>query len=150
MTFFSFEQEIADALLADFMHTISGTNNRIQRINTVYANLLAEQKKKTLDSLYLETELADKAVEAANLFKAGDYIKANALYTLIAKEQPENTSMRFYQLYTLFLINKVDRENYPLIKHGFSILEKNGYTRPEIKAVLDFINLEESGVAGPG
>ena len=124
---------------------INQTNNRIQEIHTVYSNLLAEQQKQTLDSVYTQQALIEKEQEAARLFREGKYAMANVQYAAIAQAQPENTEARFYQLYSLFMNNKLDRGNYRLIKEGLQALERNGYHRAEIKETLDFIASEEGG-----
>jgi hypothetical protein len=123
------------------------TDNRIQRIDTVYSGLLAEQQKKTLDSLYTEAALSEKEQTAARLFRAGNYVGAGTEYALIARERPENTDARFYHLYCLFLGNKLDRGNYRQIKDGLRSLERNGYHRAEMREVLDYIAIEEGGLA---
>jgi hypothetical protein len=145
--------EIAETK-AELAEQIAGgtrvTNNRIQRIDTVYSGLLAEQQKRTLDSLYTEASLSEKEQTAARLFRAGNYISAGAEYALIAQERPENTDARFYHLYCLFLGNKLDRDNYRKIKDGLLGLERNGYHRAEIREVLEYIATEEGGLSGKG
>jgi len=124
---------------------INMTDMRIQRINTVYSNLLTEMEKRTVDSLYSESLLIDMEKEAAIFFQEGNYIQAMAHYAAVAEAQRENNNARFYYLYSLFLNNKMDRNNYQTIKEGLLALETHGYLRREIKDVLDFINYEEAG-----
>jgi len=122
------------------------TDEGIQRINAVYAGILAELEKRTLDSLYTEAVLIDMEQEAGLLFKEGKYMQASTLYKTLADAQPENTGARFFYLYSLFLGNKMDRANYSRIKEGFLVLERNGYERAEIRDVLEFIDIEERGL----
>jgi hypothetical protein len=124
------------------------TNSRIQRIDTVYSGLLAEQKKRTLDSIYTEASLSEKEQEAALLFRAGNYVSAGSEYALIAQARPENIDARFYHLYCLFLGNKMDRNNYQQIKDGLQSLERNGYIRAEMREILEYIAIEEGGLSG--
>jgi hypothetical protein len=138
------EQQISDGTNLTGSR-ITGTNSRIQRIDVLYSELLAEQQKRTLDSLYTESVLIEKEQNAAIHFRNGDYAKSNTEYEIVSKEQPANYEARFYYLYTLFLINKMDRSNYSQIKEGFEALERNGYNRQEIRDVLIYIELEEKG-----
>jgi hypothetical protein len=125
---------------------ITRTNERIQQIDAVYAGILAELEKRTLDSLYTETGLKEKEMEAGILFREGKYPSAGALYAVVAEAQPENVEARFYFLYSLFLSNKLDRSNYQRIKDGLQALDRNGYHRAEIREVLEHIELEERGL----
>lgn len=127
---------------------ITGVNNRIQRTERVYAELLSAQYRRTLDSLYKESELVEKKQEAARLFRAGNYVAASEQYAVVARARPEDVEARFYQWYSLFLINKMDMNNYKQIKEGLKGLEQNGYHRKEIREVLEYIEAEESGMSG--
>jgi uncharacterized membrane-anchored protein YhcB (DUF1043 family) len=119
----------------------------IQQIDKVYSRLLAEQGKWTLDTLYTEAVLIEKEQVAARLFRAGNYAQAGAEYAIIGRAQPENTDARFFHLYSLFLGNKLDRDNYRQIKEGLQVLERNGYYRQEIREVLEYIAAEESSLS---
>lgn len=125
---------------------IRGTNVRIQQIDNVYSGLLAEQQKRTLDSLYNESELMEKAQKAARLFQDGDYMGASAEYAIIAQARPEDAESQFFQWYSLFLNNRMDKSNYRKIKEGLQALERNGYLRAEIREVLEYIATEEEGL----
>lgn len=125
---------------------IDNTNIRIQRVNAVYEGILTEMQKKTLEAVYTENVLIDMENEAYDLFKKGKYALASDQYASLAKAQPENIEARFFNLYSLFLNNKLDRNNYSRIKEGMKALEKNGYIRVEIKEALDYIDLEENGL----
>jgi hypothetical protein len=130
---------------------ITGTNNQIQRVDALYSELLAEQQKRTVDSIYTEASLIETEDEAARLFNEGNYAHAGSLYAMLAQSRPENFEARFYYLYSLFLTNKMDRGNYYQIKEGFTALERNGYQRPEMREALEYINVEETGLeAGSG
>jgi len=124
---------------------IQETNSRIHQIDAVYSGLLAEQQKRTLDSLYTEGGLAEMERQAAALFREGKYSTASAQYAVIAQARPENSEARFFHLYSLFLSNRLDRGNYRQIREGLQTLERNGYHRPEIRDVLDFIEAEDGG-----
>ncbi|MCL2480640.1 MAG: hypothetical protein FWF38_02905 [Spirochaetaceae bacterium] len=123
---------------------IDYTNRRIATLNEVYNNILKEEKKKRVESLYSDKYLGDKMAEAALLLKEGKINQAYAIYELIAKEQPENKDARFYMYYTLFFKNRSDKEEYPKIKNGFNALEKEGYIRKEMIEVFSYIEAEET------
>jgi hypothetical protein len=119
------------------------TLSRLIRTERVYADLLEEQKKKTLDTLYGEEELLERTRRAGELFRAGKYKQARELYAGISEAQPENQEARFYRYYALFLLNKSDRNQYRLIREGFMQLERSGYMRDEIGETLAYIAAEE-------
>jgi hypothetical protein len=125
------------------INNIVAADRHIGRIEQVYSNLLEEQKKKTLESLYDEKELLDMLHAAQDSFKAEKYRQAYGQYVMVASEMPENMEVQFYKFYSLFLINKGDQNQYRQIKNAFLDIEKRGYSRPEIKEVLDFIAKEE-------
>jgi hypothetical protein len=129
---------------------IASTNQLVGQIEYVYAELLAEQQKKTLDSLYREGAVIDAGEEAYRLFMDGQYRRANELFIFLTEEQPEDQDAWFYRYYSLFLINKNDRGQYRGIREGFSLLERLGYTRPEMQEVIDYMTTEERGVAPVG
>jgi hypothetical protein len=160
---------------------ITQANTRIQEINALYSNLLAEQQKRMLDSLntqqardnlstqqpmdslytqrprdsfytkqapdglYTQQAILEMEQDAARLFREGKYAMASAQYAAVAQEQPENTDARFYYLYSLFLSNKLDRDNYRQIREGLEALERYGYYRMETKEMLEYITSEEDG-----
>jgi hypothetical protein len=98
--------------------------------------------------LYTDIDLADKEKTAMALYREGRYAEAHELFTVVAREQPENQAARFYQYYTRFLMNRLNREAYGEIRSGLAQLERNGYSRAEFREVLDFIDQEEQGYAG--
>jgi hypothetical protein len=120
------------------------TLSRLIRTEQVYADLLEEQKKKTLDALYGEEELLERIRRAGELFGAGKYKQAHDLYADISEAQPENREVRFYRYYTLFLLNKNDRNQYRFIREGLMQLERSGYMRDEIGGILSYIAAEET------
>jgi hypothetical protein len=124
------------------VRNITQTNEHIGQIEQVYGDLLAEQKKRTLESLYNEESLLESIHDAAELFKAGKYRQANELYVFISDEQPDNLDARFYRFYTQFLVNKGDQSQYRQIRNGLMELEKRGYTRTELQEVLEYIAAE--------
>ncbi|MCL2880324.1 MAG: hypothetical protein FWF29_08780 [Treponema sp.] len=124
------------------------TNNRIQALDAIYSGLLAEQKKRTLDSIYTEAALAEIEQAADRLFRTGNYARASVEYEAVARQRPKNTDARFYSLYSLFLSNKLDRSKYRQITEGLETLQRNGYQRVEINEVLDFITLEKNALHG--
>jgi uncharacterized protein YoxC len=138
-------EQTVNSGVARTIRSIFDVNYRVQQVEQIYADLLEEQQKKTLESLYDEEVLIQKSDEAAALFAKGQYRSANALYVVITEEQPENQDAWFYRWYSLFLSNKNDRAQYRQIREGLTLLERNGYTRPELLEVLVYITLEESG-----
>jgi hypothetical protein len=124
---------------------IAATNQLVGQVEQVYADLLAEQQKKTLESLYGEGALIKAWEDAQGLFKEGKYKQANELFILLTEEQPENQEAWFYRYYSLFLVNRNDREQYRAIRERFMLLERGGYTRSEMGEVLNYIAAEERG-----
>ncbi|MDR2965820.1 MAG: hypothetical protein LBU88_08600 [Treponema sp.] len=141
-----FEQELTttkNELEQDISDRFARTDNQIRRINTIYSRILAEQQKRTLDSMYSESGLIEIERNAARLFLEGKYADSSSQYLIVSNEQPENLNARFYYLYALFLNNKMDRGNYRQIREGFRLLERNGFYRTEMRSVLEHIDMEE-------
>jgi tetratricopeptide (TPR) repeat protein len=126
------------------VRSIDAADRHVGRVERVYADLLEEQKKKTLESLYNEEGLLARIGEAEALFREGKYRQAHELYLSAAESQPENQELIFYRYYALFLLNKNDRSQYRSIREGMTGLERTGYSRPEIGEVLSYIAGEET------
>ena len=123
---------------------IDNINKKLTDLNKVYNNILKEEKKKRVESVYSDKELADKMRDAALLLKEGKINQAYNMYEIVSEEQPDNKDARFYMYYTLFLKNKFDRDEYPKIKKGFYMLEREGYSRKEMTEVLLYIETEKN------
>ena len=119
--------------------------NAVRRLDATYMELLDAQKRRTLESLYAEDILASERKEAEAAFRAGRYPTANRLYREIAAAHQDDQEARFFLYYSLFLINKMERDNYRIIADAMNLLEKQGYTRREITETLNFI-AEETGL----
>jgi len=130
-------------ILYEIENANTDTMTRINRINNVYASLLAEMEKRTLDSIYSEVVLKDMEKEAQAHFSQGRFAQANALYSTIASSQPENKEAQFYYLYSMFLNNRMYRGNYRQIKEGLLALERGGFYRREVREIINFIESEE-------
>ncbi|MCL1812615.1 MAG: hypothetical protein FWG29_03745 [Treponema sp.] len=111
----------------------------IRSLDVTIQDLLDAQKRRTLESFYREDVLTAGRKEAAAAFSAGRYVTANLLYREIAAAHQNDQEARFFQYYALFLNNKMDRDNYPIIKDAMILLEKQGYTRKELTETLKFI-----------
>jgi hypothetical protein len=122
---------------------IRAGRDQSRRTERIYAALLDEQKKRTVESLYKGEELAIMAQNADALFRERKYKQANDIFAAISTAQPENRDVRFYELYSLFLNNRMDTNHYSRIRDGLLILRQAGYNRAEIGQVLDYIASEE-------
>lgn len=131
------------AQAARVISNITETDRHLSRVNQVYSDLLEEQKKRTLESLYDEEALLDRLQNAGKLFKEGKYRQAYDEYSIVAAEQPDNLEVQFYKYYSLFLRNKGDQNLYRPIKNAFLSLEKRGFSSPEMEEVLSYIAGEE-------
>ena len=126
---------------------INETNGMIAEIGGVYAALLEEQKKKTVESLFSEEESAGRIQRGEELMEAGKYHQANEEFTILVTAEPWNDEARFYMLYSLFLSNRTDWKQYRGIREGFALLNRNGYMREEMSEALGFMDEEERGIA---
>ena len=126
------------------LEKINKTNNTIITLNEIYESILREQKKRRVESVYVDKVFADRQAEAARLLREGKVNQAHSIYEFIAREQPENKEARFYMYYTLFSRNRSDKEEYSKIKRGFSVLEKEGYMRKEMLEILEYIEKEKN------
>jgi hypothetical protein len=139
-------EESVEALSSRTQRGISDTRSRVEQTRKVYAGLLEEQKKKTLEDLYDEQTILAQMSEAKRLFEERKYRQAHGLYVILTGHLPENQEMWFHRYYSLFLLNRSDRQQYRQIREGLTLLERQGYTRPEIREILMFIETEENGI----
>jgi hypothetical protein len=137
------------ALLAAITDTSDETQNTIGILDTSYRSLLDAQQRRTLEALYREDSLRTNRREAQAAFAAGRYVTANRLYGEIAQAHTTDLEARFYQYYSLFLINKMDRDQYLPVREAMMLLEQQGYSRRELRETLSFI-AEETGMNGEG
>jgi len=117
-------------------------------VHTITASLAATEAviiDRAGGSLFMQSALIEMEREAVAFFQSGKYAQARDLFFTVATAQPENFEARFFHLYSLFLNNRMDRSNYPRIREGFLALERHGFIREEIRAVLEFIEREELG-----
>lgn len=137
----------APAVIFETGSQITAADERVQRVDEKYTGgVLARVERNTLDSLYSGSLLAEMEKEAEAFFQKGNYARAAAKYLTVASAQPDNAEIRFYYLYSLFLSNKLDRDNYARIKDGLYVLERGGFYHPRLREALDFIELEERGL----
>jgi hypothetical protein len=114
----------------------------IEQLERTYSDLLAAQKRRTLESLYDETAVAAAQREAAAAFRQGRYLESYRLYGQVLDAHADNSEAHFYRFYALFLNNKTERNNYSAIQESFRLLERSGYTRREMQDTLDYIKAE--------
>jgi hypothetical protein len=125
------------------LRTIAGSSSEtmqtIRILDGSYQDMLDAQRRRTLESYYNEGTLVEERRAAATAFAEGRYVTANRLYAAIAAAHKDDQEAMFYQHYSLFLINKMDRDNYGQIQNAMSILERQGYMRRELAETLQFI-----------
>jgi hypothetical protein len=142
-------------------------NSQLSRSEKVYSKLLAEYQKKVIDNLYDENTplimtrerdviytsvqfrlydenmLLDMAKEAEAMFNKGQYRQAYERYVMVSDIQTENLEARFYRYYSLFLLNKNDRNRYREIRSALLQLDRNGFNHPELFRILKYLDTEE-------
>jgi hypothetical protein len=126
----------------DTADSISALSQQLSRLERTYSDLLAAQRRRTLESLYDETAVAATQREAAAVFRQGRYMEAYRLYGQVLDAHADNSEARFYRFYALFLNNKAERNNYSDIQEAFQLLERSGYTRREMQDTLGYIEAE--------
>ena len=147
--------EWGEAAKQNVLAALTGSSDEsLRAIRSLDINIMAlldAQKRRTLDSFYREDILTAERKEAAAAFSAGRYVTANRLYREIAVAHPEDQEARFFQYYALFLINRMDQDNYRLIWNAMTLLERQGYSRRELTETLEFIanEIEIDGEPGP-
>jgi hypothetical protein len=140
---------LADSVL-DIQEAVLGNRRQVSRLEATYGNLLAAQKRRTLEGLFEEDALTAQRREAQAAFVAGHYAQASRLYGEIAAAHPEDGEARFYRYYAFFLVNPLDRDRYRPVREAFLLLEKQGYSRRELVETLAFISSETSGANSGG
>jgi hypothetical protein len=142
----------AEAGIAEALYEIRAGNERIRQTERVYAEILEEEKKKRIEDLYREDDYVEMGKRGAAYFREGKYLEAVELYGAIARGQRDNKEARFYELYSIFLNNRMERNEYGGIEEGLLMLREGGYNRTEIGEVLEYIRSEREGLdfAGEG
>ena len=139
-------QSLSDERSQELLQRIDKTDARIVRIDTVYGNLLAEQRKKTIDKVYREEDLKGRMQSGLELLEEEKYGQARDAFLHVAYQEPDNMSARFYAAYSLFYENKLDRSLYGAILKELAIIRANGFDRPEIAEVEAFISAEQNAL----
>jgi hypothetical protein len=135
-------QLLIEEVRRDTADSISTLSQQLSRLERTYRDLLAAQRRRTLESLYDETTVAATQREGAAAFRQGRYLEAYRLYGQVLDAHADNSEARFYRFYALFLNNKTERNNYSAIQEAFQLLERSGYTRREIQDTLGYIEAE--------
>lgn len=128
------------------LQRIDITDARIVRIDSVYRNLLDEQRKKTIDRVYREEDLEGRVQSGLELIQEEKYGQARDAFLQVVYQEPDNMSARFYAAYSLFYENKLDRSLYGAILRELAIIRANGFDRPEIAEMEAFISAEQNAL----
>lgn len=128
------------------LQRIDKTDARIVRIDLVYGNLLAEQRKKTIDRVYREEDLDGRMKSGLKLMTEEQYVQARDAFLQVAYQEPDNMSARFYAAYSLFCENRLDRSRYGSILKEIAIIRSNGFDRPEVAEMEAFISAERNAL----
>lgn len=125
---------------------IGVTDLRVQKIDKVYGDVLSEQKKRTIDDVYPEEQLKAMMQTGMEYLHNQRYSQARASFMEICKYAPDNLEARFYATQALFLLNRIDRSQYAVIQKEFQILKENGFTKPEMEDILNYIANENDAL----
>lgn len=139
-------QDFAEKQGLVLIQRINTTDAQIGRINSVYGNLLAEQRKKTIDKVYREEDLEGRMKSGLELLADKKYGQARVAFMQVLNQEPDNMSARFYAAHSLFCENRLDRSQYGELLKEVAILRANGFDRPEIAEMEAFINDERNGL----
>jgi putative lipase involved disintegration of autophagic bodies len=139
-------QDLAVERNRALLQRINITDARIVRIDSVYRNLLDEQRKKTIDRVYREEDLEGRVQSGLELIQEEKYGQARDAFLQVVYQEPDNMSARFYAAYSLFYENKLDRSLYGAILKELAIIRANGFDRPEIAEMEAFINAEQNAL----
>lgn len=112
-------------------------------IESIFIDILEEQKKQHISTIQSDTALIEKVRLAKQLFDNGEYVQSAALWNEISVAQPNNFESRFYAIYTSYLINPMDSSLYDALLKEFDLLKNNGYQRDEMDEVTDAIEFGE-------
>ncbi|ULQ59038.1 hypothetical protein K7I13_11015 [Brucepastera parasyntrophica] len=107
--------------------------------------LLARDIDERILDVMLERTVDDYTQAGIDYFNMAAYEKACAAFTKALKYKSENTTLLFFQLYSLYLNkmnNGFDEETFKMIHDGLAVLEAKGYKMEE---QLVFTEEEMSG-----
>jgi hypothetical protein len=111
-------------------------------IETTYSDLLEEQKKRTVDESAKDLDIEIMRGEAYTAFKNENYKRAYDLFSNVQLYQKDNLDVRFYRIYSLFLVNRMDTGKYKMMLDELAILRLNGYTDERVDEMAEHIEQE--------
>lgn len=91
-----------------------------------YDDMLAEQKKKTVDTITTDTAVAKMIEEGDMFYKTGNYFESFKVYTDVLSFDGENNDVRLKRMISLYYMNPMDTSKYPEILSECDILKHNG------------------------
>ncbi|GHV07430.1 hypothetical protein FACS189485_17780 [Spirochaetia bacterium] len=92
----------------------------------------------SLRSIIIEKIVHDYTQAALAFFNESDYIHAYREFTMAAKYRRNNTTILFYQIYSLYIstqYGRIDGETGKMLLDGIELMEKRGFQNSEL---LDF------------
>lgn len=116
-----------------------------KKMKKTYDDLLAEQKKKTVDTIVTDTAVSKMIEEADFLYRNKNFSKSYKLYCDILSFHSEDNDIRFKKMVSLYYMNPMDSSKYAEILRDCELLRHNGKSDPKIYEIEKEIITEKGG-----
>lgn len=116
------------------------------KMKETYDDILAEQKKKTVDVSAKDNSIIQSKKTADEYYANKEYLKAYELYKKVLMYWSEDTEVRVSKLKSLFYSNRADNSNYSEILADIRIIKKTQPLDEECKEIESIIMLEKEGL----
>lgn len=133
---------VENGLSARITTTKRHIQSDIVKIDTVYSSLLDEQKKRTVDDVYLDETTTNRVAEGVALYRQGNYSEAYKTLQSVSAQTTDNHEAVFCMIASLYEINPLDSSKYPEIRRSLRELVSKGYWNERIDTILSQIDME--------
>lgn len=118
----------------------------VSRLESTYASILKEQKKRTVNDLHKEKVINDKIAKGIELYRNKEYSESYSVLQSVSNQLRGNKDAQYCIAASLFHMNQMNSSKYPEIKNMLSELKESGYVSDEMDSILEFIQSEETAM----
>ena len=116
------------------------------KMKQTYDEILAEQKKKTVDISSKDNSVIQTKKMADEYYSNKEYLKAYELYKKVLVYWNEDLEVRMSKLKSLFYSNRADNSNYSEIIEDIRIIKNNQSLDEECSEIEKIILMEKEGL----
>lgn len=140
------ELQIIQNALASLMNKSDLQFSKTVKMKQTYDDLLAEQKKQTVDISEKDNSLIQTKKTADEYYANKEFLKAYELYKKVLMYWSDDNEVRMNKLKSLFYSNRSDNSNYSEILKDIKIIKNSQNLDEECKEIESIIMLEKEGL----